>query len=132
MSPAAIRSKVDLPEPERPRRPRISPARIDMSMPSRTVSSAPSRFANAMLTFRRSIMALASSAKVRPHSIEPRSAFRVGVERPPQQAVGGNHEHRHDRDAKSDPRIIAGLSHLRDVGAQAQPIEFRWAPAHHL
>ena len=42
-------------------------------------------------------------------SIEPRAAFGKGIERPPQQTVHGHDEHRHDRDTKRNPRIVASL-----------------------
>src|SRR5580692_2377834 len=44
------RSNVDLPEPDRPKRPTICPARNSRFMPSNTNSSAPSGFGNALRT----------------------------------------------------------------------------------
>src|ERR1700758_2864147 len=46
ISPAMIRSSVDLPDPERPSRPTISPARIVRSTFSSTVSASPLPFGN--------------------------------------------------------------------------------------
>src|ERR1700679_3099982 len=46
ISPAMMRSSVDLPDPERPSRPTISPERIVRSTFSRTSSSSPLPFGN--------------------------------------------------------------------------------------
>src|SRR5208283_931071 len=136
MRPPAIRSKVDLPEPERPRRPRNSPARIDTSMSSRTKSGSPERLGKAMQTLRSSMMALLSSATICPthltRSIEPRPAFRIGIERPPHQTIRSDDKNRHDGDAERDARKIAGRRHARDVGAKAPAIELGRPPTDHL
>ena len=49
-NPAMIRSRVDLPDPERPSRPTISPARIVRSTFSSTMRSSPLPFGNSRLT----------------------------------------------------------------------------------
>ena len=48
MRPAAMRSSVDLPDPERPSRPRISPSRRATSISASTGSGSPDGFAKAM------------------------------------------------------------------------------------
>jgi len=53
--PPAMRSNVDLPDPERPRRPRISPSASVMSISVSTASGSPDGFAKAMQTLRISI-----------------------------------------------------------------------------
>ena len=58
------------------------------------------------------------------HGVPQSSRVRVRrtIERPPQQPVRGDDEHRHDGDAERDPRVIARLGHLRDIGAEPEAL----------
>ena len=101
-----IRSSVDLPEPERPSRPTISPLRSDEIDIGEDAHLARPR-AKPRLTPR--TVRIGSPARRVTHrvycghcdfSIEAQPIFRIGIERPPQQAVEQGDEHRHDGDAE--------------------------------
>src|SRR5580700_4919118 len=132
MRPPAMRSRVDFPDPERPRRPRISPSVIEILMSLSTGSGSPEGLAKALQTLWSSTMIAGFFCVAMGPSIEPRPAFGEHVERSPQEPVHGDDEHRHHGDAKRDPRVVAGLGHLRDIGAQPPGAQLRRSPAHRL
>src|SRR6516225_10276902 len=129
MSPPAMRSNVDLPEPERPRRPRISPSGSVASISASTGKSSPDAFANAMQTFRISMIGCVAGAAMPAQSIEPRAALGEGIKRSPQQSIHRDDEQRHDGNPESDPRIVAGFCHLGDIRAQPRSAQFGRSPA---
>src|SRR5689334_5970570 len=129
-----MRSSVDLPEPERPSSPTISPSRKVRSTLSSTISGAPEGLVKARWTPRSSISAGAASAFTagetaawtiahpssgKSGSVEAHPAFRQPVERAPEQAVEQDHQHRHQGDAEDDAGIVALCGHLGDIGAES-------------
>ena len=113
--PAMMRSSVDLPDPERPSRPTISPEWIVRSTFSRTSSSSPLPFGNERQTPRISSR-LASLASIEHgfslRSAEAKTALSEGVERPPEQPVEQRHQNAHHGDAEHDAREIAGFGRI--------------------
>src|ERR1700676_673466 len=124
-----MRSSVDLPEPERPSMPAISPSRSDRFTSSST-SSSPCVFLkprHTSLTRRISspmrggaggvwtggavtaaleyCIALDSRVWL---SIQPELGFGIRIHRTPQQPVEQRHEQGHHGDARDDLRIVAG------------------------
>src|SRR3569832_367686 len=101
MRPATMRSRVDLPEPERPRSATISPSRSVRSTRSSTVRCSPAGVSKALATPDTSSTArLRSSTPMEPSSADPEPPLREAVERPPQQAVEQDDEQRHHGDAE--------------------------------
>src|ERR1700751_1582736 len=89
--PAMMRSSVDLPEPERPSRPTISPERIVRSTFSSTSKSSPLPFGKDRQTLRMSISVDDESSMMVSGSAEAQAAFAEGVKRPPDQPVEQGH-----------------------------------------
>src|SRR5690349_21228450 len=127
-SPAISRSSVDLPEPERPNNPTISPSRTRRLTSFSTSSSLPSAFVNALRTLSTS-SSVQSCVFIRVPSREAEPAFRVVVERPPQKAVDQHHEQTHGDDAEHDAMEITRRRRLRDVRAEPARLHFGAAPA---
>src|SRR6516165_8697266 len=123
--PAMIRSKVDLPEPERPSRPTISPERIVRSTFSSTSSSSPLPFGKDRQTPRISMSAEGWSSMMVSSSAEPQAAFAEGIERPPDQAIEQRHQDAHRGDSEHDARKVAGLGCGSDVGAEPGGLQVR-------
>src|ERR1700704_5765428 len=101
IKPAMIRNSVDLPDPERPSRPTISPERIVRSTFSRTSKSSPLPFGNDRHTPRmsRRLVCVARSSMGFPWSAEAKTPLAEGIERPPEQPVEKRHQNAHDGDA---------------------------------
>lgn len=78
-----MRSKVDLPEPDRPSRPRISPSRNITSISASTGSGSPEGLAKPIQTLRSSMTGGAMPAITPEPSIEPRPTFGKDIERAP-------------------------------------------------
>src|SRR5215471_1608892 len=129
-SPAMSRSSVDLPEPERPRSPTISPSLMRRLTPSSTSSSAPSAFEKDLRTpcTSRSGTAFMSSLP----SSEAETPLSVEVERPPEESIDRNDEQTHRRDAEHDAMEIARRRSLGDVRAEPVRFDVRIAPAREL
>src|SRR6185437_16354159 len=92
--PAMIRSSVDLPDPERPSSPTISPAWMVRSTFSSTVRASPLPFGNERHTLLMSIrlVLLGWSSMAVPSLSQTKTALAKRIERPPQQAVEQDHE----------------------------------------
>src|SRR5271155_5597030 len=89
--PAIKRSKVDLPEPERPRRPTIWPSCSSRFMPSSTNSS-PSGLGKALRTSEHcssGVLSMITSLG------QPIFALSVVIQGPPKQAIDDHHEQAH-------------------------------------
>src|SRR5271165_2344395 len=110
-----IRSKVDFPDPDRPSRATISPARNCRSMQSRTRSSSPAAPGKLLLTASTSMRTSASGRvdegviRFAPHGGEPGRSEGVAalcqcVEAPPEQAVQCDDVEAHHEDADEDVR----------------------------
>src|SRR5579863_1151618 len=112
-SPAMMRSSVDLPDPERPSRPTISPERIVRSTFSSTRISSPLPFGNERQTPRissRLVCFDVSSMGISLNTLsEAKTAFSESVERPPEQAVEQGDEDAHHDDAEHHAREVSGL-----------------------
>src|SRR5579872_2190243 len=122
------RNSVDLPEPERPSRPTISPGRSVRLTFSSTTSSSPSglrkdlqtprvsrsgaRFSASALAFMEALVSMSGSA-------DAEFAFRACIERPPEEAIQHDHESRHDGDAEHRAREIPGAGGIGNVGAES-------------
>src|ERR1700758_2335485 len=109
IKPAMMRRSVDLPEPERPRRPTISPERIVRSTFSSTSRSSPLPFGKDRQTLRMSISvdgvsSMKVSNSIARASAETETAFAEGVERPPDQPVEQGHQNAHDGNPEHHPR----------------------------
>ena len=105
-----MRSSVDLPEPERPSRPTISPStqrEVDV-VEHQQARPTPlrERLAHCRDVQQRQRPWARSSVAWRFLS-RAAGGVRLGVERPPEHAVEEDDEQRHDRDAKHDARIVA-------------------------
>src|SRR6185312_1482985 len=130
LRPAIRRSSVDLPEPERPSSPTISPSRSDRLTSSRTLRAPPPGLRKDCRTARTSSKFVDStSAMAAISSIKGQSALGEQIERSPQQPVAQDHEDGHHGDAEHDAAIVAGLRRPGDVGADAVGAEFAVAPA---
>src|SRR5271155_2252981 len=123
MRPAMMRRSVDLPEPERPRSPTISPLRSVRLTSSNTITPPPLPRANCRETFstRRtgSPGAMVTVLFMAASSIETQAVFGVAVERPPQDAVEGGDDNRHHGYAEHEAREVALVRHQFDVSAEA-------------
>src|SRR5271156_5771882 len=102
--PAIERSRVDLPDPVRPRSPTICPSTSCSSMPSSTRSSPPSARGKVW----RSAWMSRSALLIWKASIDAELAFRVSIEWTPENAIDDNDEKTHHRDAEHDAVEIAG------------------------
>src|ERR1700716_3332999 len=110
-----VRSRVDLPEPERPSRATISPARNCKVMSSRTRSSSPAAPVKLLLTFSTptitspapsGVCVVMGTSRTRrdqagfqPGSGQRVAAFGQGVEAAPEQPVESDDVEAHHRDA---------------------------------
>src|SRR5579863_3503695 len=135
--PAIRRNSVDLPDPERPRRPTIWPALSVRLTCSSTSSSPPSGLRNDLQTFSTaSSCAVTSSGAVFMDapalSAQSILAFGEIIQRPPERTVDGDHEQAHGRNAENDAMKVAGGGGLGDVGADAVGLDLHIAPAGQL
>src|SRR5690242_17493920 len=121
--PAMSRSSVDLPEPERPSSPTISPSRMRRSTPSSTRCSPPSALEKALRTpcTSRSGTAFMTSLP----SAEPEAPLGVEVQRPPEESIDRHDEQTHRRDAEHDAMKIAGRRRFGDVRAEPVRLHVR-------
>src|SRR5262245_22476919 len=108
-----MRSRVDLPEPERPSRPTISPSRKLSDTSSRTTSSAPEGWRKAWRMAQTSSSGVAARMAVvvnmgRALLVEAEATLGEAIEPPPQRPVEQHDEERHRGDAEHDARIVAG------------------------
>src|SRR5664279_4204001 len=109
------RSRVDFPEPERPRRPTISPRLSESSTLSSTRSSPPLGRGNerrTACTSRRTSSAIVISPFASCQSVPP---LGEPVERTPEQAVHNHHEKAHDHYSEHDPVEIARRRRVRNI-----------------
>src|SRR6201999_4498501 len=128
--PAMMRNSVDLPDPERPSRPTISPERIVRSTFSRTRISSPLPLGNERQTPRISSRLVCLDVSSMGLSLsEAKAAFSEGIEWPPEQTVEQGDENTHHDDAEHDAREIAGFRRLRYIGAQPLGRQMGIAPA---
>src|SRR6185312_10700722 len=118
IKPPTIRSNVDLPDPERPSRPRISPSRKTRLTPASTGNGSPDGLAKAMKILSSSMIGGEEPSPTGALSIKPRAPLCVSIERAPQQAVHGNDKYGHDNDTQRNAGVISGFGHLRDIRAQ--------------
>src|ERR1700722_841557 len=135
--PAIRRSSVDLPDPERPKRPTICPAFNVRLTCSSTSSSPPSGLRKDLQTFSTaSNCAVTSSGAVfmRAPARSAQSVFAFGViiQRPPERTIDGDHEQAHGRDAQNDAMKVAGGGGLGDIGANAVSLDLDITPAGEL
>src|SRR5262245_66472134 len=97
-----MRSSVDLPEPERPSRPTISPSRKVSDTSSRTTSSAPEGWRKAWRMARTASSGVAVRTAVvnmgQTFLVEAQAALGEAIEPPPQQPVEQHDEERHRGD----------------------------------
>src|SRR5512143_2678052 len=111
MRPAMIRSRVDLPEPDRPSSPTISPLRMVRLTSSKTTRASPLAFRNERQTRRTSMswsaVRVVASMDFFSRSTEAQATFGVRVERPPEEAIEGGDEHAHHGDAEHDAVEVA-------------------------
>src|SRR6267378_6430716 len=131
MSPAMMRSSVDLPDPERPSRPTISRERIVRSTFSSTSRSSPLPFGNDRQTPRisRRLVCLVRSSMSSPLSAEAKATLSEGIERPPEQPVEERHQNAHDGDAENDPREVTGFRRRCYIGAETARRQMGVTPA---
>src|SRR5690348_7485474 len=103
------RRSVDLPDPERPRSPTISPGRNVRLTLSRTTSSSPSGLRKDLPTprtdrsgarFSASALAFMEGSVSMSVSAHAELALRACVQRPPEHSVQYHDEEAHDRDAE--------------------------------
>src|SRR5271165_6203577 len=110
-----IRSKVDFPDPDRPSRATISPARSCRSMESRTRSSSPAAPGKLLLTASTSMrtsacerigegVVISVAHDGEPGRSEGVAALCQCVEAPPEQAVHRDDVEAHHEDADEDVR----------------------------
>src|SRR5271167_3203579 len=120
------RNNVDLPEPDRPSRPTICPARSSRFMPSNTNSSAPSGFGNAL----RTSVHCSNGASFMSKTLSGKSIFALGVviQGTPEQPIDDDDEQAHGAYPQDDAVKISGRGCLRDVGAQSSRLDLRIPP----
>src|ERR1700761_3833258 len=97
--PAIKRNKVDLPDPERPRRPTICPSRSSRFIPSKTNSSAPSGLGKALRTSEH-----CNRGEVFMSTLKlGQSIFALGVivQGAPEKTVDDHHEQTHGSDPEN-------------------------------
>src|SRR6185295_6106386 len=97
------RSSVDLPQPERPRMPRISFPRSSKVTPSSTTSSPPPGRGNErrrLLTERMGVSGMVGS------SAYAEALLGMAIERPPEQPVEQHDKGAHDSDAEDNSRVV--------------------------
>src|ERR1017187_6260605 len=125
MSPAMMRSSVDLPEPEGPSNETISPSARRKSTPSSTGRAVPSAERNDLPTASSSMIALLTSVTSEMHAILGET-----IEAPPEEVVHGHDKNAHHADAERDAREVARRRHLRDIAAEPLGAQRRVAPGH--
>src|ERR1700740_2772757 len=124
ISPAMIRSSVDLPEPERPSRPTISPERMVRSTFSSTSRSSPLPLGKERQTPVISTSGLdlaTSSILISPGPIgsaEPQAPLAKCVQRTRQETVEQRDEDAHHRNAEHNAREVSGRGRPGDIGAE--------------
>src|ERR1700730_16846964 len=115
------RNRVDLPDPERPRRPTISPSRKARFTPSSTTSWSPSGLRKAWLTLCTSRRGAVFTRFIfRKGSRQPELALGAVVQRPPEKAIYQHDEQAHHHRAECRPSIIGGGGRGGDVGTEAR------------
>src|SRR5580704_18654911 len=125
-SPAIKRNKVDLPEPDLPRRPTICPSRNSRFIPCKTNSSAPSGFGKAL----RTSVHCSSGEVVMPNpSGKPIFALGVVIQGAPEEPVDHDHEKAHGADSQHDLVEVPGRRGLGDIGPQASRLDLRIPPS---
>src|SRR5882672_6947389 len=120
MRPEMMRSSVDLPDPDRPSRPTISPERSVRSTFSSTSRSSPLPFGKDRQTPRisRRLACLVRSSMSSPLSAEAKATLSEGIERPPEQPVEERHQNAHDGDAENDPGEVTGFRRRCYIGTE--------------
>src|SRR5580658_5264090 len=113
MRPARMRRKVDLPEPDLPRQPTISPVQSVKSTSSSTGRPPTSPPRNTLLTPEATIMACWSIAF---SSVEPQLLGGEVIEPAPQQAIEQDDIDDQDTGGECRARKIAGILLLREIG----------------
>src|SRR5271167_15629 len=120
------RNNVDLPEPDRPSRPTICPARSSRFMPSNTNSSAPSGFGNAL----RTSVHCSNGASFMSKTLSGKSIFALGVviQGTPEQPIDDDDEQAHGAYPQNDTVKIPGRGRLRNVGAHSPRLDLSVSP----
>src|ERR1700733_9372157 len=123
--PAISRSKVDLPDPERPSSPTICPSRNSRFIPSSTSNSAPSGLGNALRT-----SVHCSNGELFMGNPLGQSIFALGVviQGPPEEPVDDDHEQAHGADTQDDAMKIPGGRRLCDVRPEASCLHVGVSP----
>src|SRR5664279_2446974 len=120
-----MRSKVDLPEPDCPRRATISPLARRKSTPSSTARALPSAerkdLPTALSSTIASDMSVLSCSEVHP-------VFGHLIEASPDEVVHAHDEDAHHRDAEGDAGKVADGRHVGDVAAESFGLQRRVAP----
>src|SRR5882672_11315572 len=96
---------------------------------SSTSSSWPSGFAKDFATASTRSSGTAFMRRLQTSSGQAIVAFRVVVQRAPEQAVDGNHEQAHRGDAQHDAVEITGGRGVRNIGPETVRAHLRAAPA---
>src|SRR6266851_4838298 len=105
--PAIRRNRVDLPEPDRPRKPTISCSQSSKSMSSSTSRSPPSALGKA---WRTSLRCRSGAAAVVITALsQSELAFGIQIKRTPERSVDDDDEQAHHGDPEHDTVEIAGL-----------------------
>src|SRR5262245_28907523 len=125
-SPAMRRSSVDLPDPERPSSPTISPWATLSSMPSRTSNSDPSGLRKAC---RISCVSSKGMASMSSTSAKAIPSLGVVVERPPERTINHDNEQAHHRDAEHNAVEVARLGRACNIGAETLRLQTLVTPA---
>src|SRR6202022_2701133 len=114
------RNRVDLPDPERPSRPTISPSRKARFTPSSTRSWSPSGLRKAWLTLCTSRRGEVFTFYLPEYSVQPELAFGAVIQRPPEKAIYHHDEQTHHHRAERHPPIIGGGGRGCDIGTEAR------------
>src|SRR5450631_2086180 len=129
MSPEMIRNSVDLPDPERPSSPTISPAdRLSLASSSTTRGSRPGA-PNVLQQLRTSRSADVAGVDISVTSIGAESSFGKSVERAPHGSVKRDHIERHDGNAEDQSWIVSALGCLSNVCTEPVSGQVGVAPA---
>src|SRR5205807_8544646 len=140
-SPAIARSSVDLPEPERPSSPTISPGRSVRLTFSSTRSSSPSGLRKDLQQpctsssgARLSAGAVTFTVFSSPEdpSADAELALGARIQRPPEQPVQRDDEQAQHHDAEHGAPKVRRASGLRDIGAEPVRRELLLSPADHF
>src|ERR1700689_5155749 len=125
-SPAIKRNKVDLPEPDRPKRPTICPSRNSRFIPCNTNSSAPSGFGNALRT---SVHCSRGELFMPNPSGKPIFTLGVVIQGAPEEPIDHDHEKAHGADPQHDLVKVSCRGRLGNVGTQAPRLDLRVPPS---